>query len=232
MPHDSLTILFEDDDILVVGKPGGLATQAPRPFDSLEARIRSYLVRHAPPHRIPYLGIPHRLDRCVSGVMVFAKRVKAARRLAKQFERREVTKQYLAIVPGHLVEDHGTWRDHIRKIPEVARAELVADNHPEARDAVLHYKVAARRETASLLRIELETGRMHQIRVQAAARDLPIWGDETYGSRVPFGFPTDDPRKRWIALHALDLSFRHPRSGGSSRHSAPLPDCWPAWGYV
>ncbi len=225
--NDHLTILFEDDDILLVSKPGGLATQAPRPFDSLEARIRSYLLGQVPPDRAPYLGVPHRLDRCASGVMVFAKRVKAARRLAKQFERREVTKLYLAIVNGNLVENRGTWRDHLRKIPDVARAEIVSESHPDARVAVLHYTVATRKDSTCLLRIQLETGRMHQIRVQSASRGLPILGDETYGSNVSFGPVADEPRGRWIALHALELGFQHPRSREHLRHMAPLPACWP-----
>jgi 23S rRNA pseudouridine1911/1915/1917 synthase len=223
--NDHLTILFEDDDILLVSKPGGLATQAPRPFDSLEARIKSYLLG---PDRAPYLGVPHRLDRCSSGVMVFAKRVMAARRLAKQFERREVTKLYLAIVNGNLVENRGTWRDHLRKIPDVARAEIVSESHPDARVAVLHYTVVTRKGSRCLLRIQLETGRMHQIRVQSASRGLPILGDETYGSNVSFGPAADEPRGRWIALHASELGFQHPRSRENLRHIATLPACWPA----
>ena len=85
----NLDIIFEDDQILLVNKPAGIGTQAPRQFDSLEARVREYLVSLEPEHT-PYLGIPHRIDRCVSGLVVFAKRKKAAQRLAKQFERREV----------------------------------------------------------------------------------------------------------------------------------------------
>ena len=228
MPEKNhLTILFEDDDVLLISKPGGLATQAPRPFDSLEARIRSYLLGQIPPDRIPYLGIPHRLDRCASGVMVFTKRVKAARRLAKQFERREVRKSYFALVHGNLVEDQGTWQDYLRKIPNVARAEVVTEGHPDARAAVLHYTVASRNHSTCLLQIQLETGRMHQIRVQAASRGLPIWGDEMYGSNVSFGPPSDEPRERWIALHASELGFQHPKSRENLRYIAPLPACWP-----
>ncbi len=143
------------------------------------------------------------------------------------FERREVTKLYLAIVNGNLVETRGTWRDYVRKIPDVARAEIVSESHPDARDAVLHYTVATREHSRCLLRIQLETGRMHQIRVQAASRGLPILGDETYGSHVSFGPPTDAPRERWIALHASELGFQHPRSRENLRHMAPLPACWP-----
>ena len=223
----SLSIVFEDDHVLVVNKPGGLATQAPQPFDSLEARIRAYLQGATPLDRMPYLGIPHRLDRCASGAVVFAKRRKAAQRLSKQFERREVGKIYLALVSGHVTGAQGTWRDYLRKLPGIARGEVVASDHPEARLAVLRYVVRQHHASHCCLRVQLETGRMHQIRIQAASRGFPVLGDDTYGSDVSFGPAAETPRDRWIALHASELSFKHPRSGEVQRFVAPLPGCWP-----
>ena len=129
---------------------------------------------------------------------------------------------------GNLVENRGTWRDYLRKIPDVARVEIVSESHPDARVAVLHYTVVTRKGSRCLLQIQLETGRMHQIRVQSASRGLPILGDETYGSNDLFGPSADEPRGRWIALHASELGFQHPRSRENLRHIATLPACWPA----
>ena len=135
-------ILLEDGPVLVVDKPGGLATQAPPQFDSLEARVKRFLkTRGRKPGKV-YLGVPHRLDRPSSGALVFAKHSRAARRLAEQFEGTHGAK----VVPGNCCGAiwacwQGTWTDHIRKIPDVARAEIVPPNHPDGRQATMHYEV-------------------------------------------------------------------------------------------
>lgn len=227
-PHTQIDILLEDGPVLVVNKPGGLLTQAPPGIDSLEARIKSFLKhRDAKPGKV-YLGVPHRLDRPASGAMVFAKHSRAARRIAEQFEGRLVQKTYLAIVAGEVAPAAGTWTDHIRKVPDRAEAQIVPPNHPDGREAVLHYDVLSTLASpaASVLRITLETGRMHQIRVQAAARGHPLFGDAQYGSAVPFGPREDDARRRWIALHAVRLAFRHPMTREPVAVEAPLPEPW------
>ena len=221
-------ILLEDGPVLVVAKPGGLATQAPAQFDSVEARIKRFLkARDDKPGNV-YLGVPHRLDRPSSGALVFAKHRRAALRIAEQFEGRMVQKSYLAIVAGELAEPSGTWTDHIRKVPNAAQAEIVPPDHSEGRQATLHYQVVAQLESplASVLKLSLETGRMHQIRVQAASRGHPLWGDEQYGSGISFGPATDDPRARWIALHARHLAFKHPMTYERTCVEAPLPEPW------
>jgi 23S rRNA pseudouridine1911/1915/1917 synthase len=161
---------------------------------------------------------------------VFATRVKAARRLARQFENRTVKKTYWAFVQGDVQPQAGAWRDHLRKVPEVARAEIVAATETGARQAVLHYEVCWRNPQGSLLRIELETGRMHQIRLQAASRGHPIWGDRQYGSPFAFGPREEDYRLRWIALHAQRIEFEHTVSRQSVSVTAPLPDIWASLG--
>ena len=218
-------VIYEDAQILIVNKPAGIGTQAPADFDSLEARIRRYQLRARadPP---PYLGIPHRLDRCVSGAMVFAKRKKAAQRLAKQFERREVDKTYHALVRGSLDPPSGEWRDWLRKIPDQPRAEIVDQQHDEGRLAILHYQVEHTAREVSQLRITLETGRMHQIRVQCGYRGFPILGDEIYGSRESFGPDCAHARERAIALHASEISFVHPKTREKVSFRAPLPTYW------
>jgi 23S rRNA pseudouridine1911/1915/1917 synthase len=226
MKPEGFDLLYEEGPCLVVSKLGGMLTQGPPGIDSLECRIKDFLKqRDSKPGRV-YLGVPHRLDRPVSGALVFCKHVRATRRVAEQFERREVEKTYWALVEGHVSPAEGTWTDHMRKIPGVAQAELVEPAHPDARQAILHYRRLAVFADASLLEIRLETGRMHQIRLQAAARDHFVWGDELYGSRFAFGPPSDDPRCRWIALHAFSLRLRHPMTREIVFQQSPLPQPW------
>jgi 23S rRNA pseudouridine1911/1915/1917 synthase len=247
-----LDIIFEDDHLLVVHKPAGISTQAPAGIESLEVRVREYLTelsplgrepgegtggapensRHPHPGPLPegegekrkrlYLGLPHRLDRPVSGAIVFAKTIKAARKISKQFERRRVRKIYWAAVEGIVEPPEGTWTDTLRKLPGEAKVEVVAADHPEGQHAVLHYRTIGRTPHGSLLEIELETGRMHQIRIQAASRGWPVNGDAQYGSRVPFGEQFDDLRQRAIALHARQLSFVPPGATEAATFTAPL----------
>lgn len=221
-----IDIIFEDEYILVVNKPAGIGTQAPRPYDSLETRVRHYLEASSESVRKVYLGIPHRIDRCVSGAIVFAKRKKSAQRLAKQFERRQVDKRYVAIVIGAMSSPSGTWQDSMRKVPDQARAELVPADHEHAKSAILHYQVLNSGPTVSRLSIRLETGRMHQIRLQCGARGHAILGDALYGSETAFGKAFVHDRDRQIALHAEELTFEHPRSREQVSFTAPLPPAW------
>ncbi len=185
-------ILYEDGPCLAVCKPPGVATQAPPGIDSIEARIKAFLRRRDdPPHEI-YLAVPHRLDRPASGAMIFATRRRAAQKLAKQFENRTVKKVYWALVEGRPDPLAGTWRDFVRKVYGKPQAEIVAADHPEAKLAVLHYRTLASNDDWSWLEIELETGRTHQIRVQAASRGHAVLGDLQYGSKIPFGPPFED----------------------------------------
>ncbi|MBP87660.1 MAG: RNA pseudouridine synthase [Planctomycetaceae bacterium] len=226
MEPNDFDLLYEEGPCLVVSKPAGILTQAPPGIDSLEVRIKQFLkVRDDKPGKV-YLGVPHRLDRPVSGAMVFAKHVRAARRLCDQFQGRTIEKTYWALVEGCVEQDDGTWEDEIRKVPNEARAELVDGSQPDRRTAVMHFQVMERLPTATFLTMRLETGRYHQIRVQSAARGYPIVGDDLYGSQAAFGPQTDDRRTRWIALHAYSLSFRHPMSGERHLISSPLPDLW------
>ena len=178
-------ILDEEGPCLVVAKPAGLLTQAPPYIDSLERRIKQFLKqRDEKPGRV-YLGVPHRLDRPVSGVLVMARHVRAARRLSEQFERRMVDKTYWALLEGVVAGGEGTWIDAVRKIPDQAQAEIVAANDPDGRQAVLHYRVRQRWPTHTFVELTLETGRFHQIRIQAASRGWPVLGDLRYGASMP-----------------------------------------------
>jgi len=223
-------ILYEEGPCLAVAKPGGLLTQAPPGIDSLETRVKQYFKqRDNKPGRV-YLGVPHRLDRPVSGVLVLARHVRAARRLSEQFAGRLVRKIYWALLEGRLEPDQGEWVDYVRKIPDVAQAEIVARNHADARIAVLRYVVLRHAGDVTWAAIELETGRTHQIRVQAAGHGHPVVGDIQYGATLPFGPACEDPRDRCIALHARSLAFQHPMTRTTQAVTAPLPKIWQSHG--
>jgi RluA family pseudouridine synthase len=223
-----LDILYDNGPCLVVNKPSGLLTQAPAGIDSLEVQIKAFYREREgkPPDANIYLGICHRLDRPVSGAIVFARHERAARRLSKQFENRTVTKSYWAFVEGVVAPDEGTWTDFLHKRHGMAQAEVVDASHPAAKHAVLHYRVKWQGPRGSWLEIELETGRTHQIRVQAASRGHPVIGDSQYGSTQLFGATDLEIRDRPIALHARQLGFRHPMTEEDVNVVAPLPGDW------
>ena len=225
MTERELEILYESDACLAVSKPPGLLTQAPPGIDSLEVRIKAYLAGEEEPGTV-YLGVPHRLDRPASGALVFGKTRRATRKLAQQFERRLVRKVYWACVAGEVTPAAGTWRDFVRKVPDQARAEVVGPDHPDAQVAVLHYRTLGARPWGSWLVIELETGRTHQVRVQAASRGHPVLGDFQYGSTVRFGPQPEDKRLRAIGLHARSLTFRHPKTREEISVTAPVSPDW------
>jgi len=220
-------ILFEDNHCLAVAKPAPLLTQGvPAGIPTLEAWVKDYLKEKYHKAGNVYLGIPHRLDRPVSGVVLFARNTKAARRLAEQFRERQVTKVYWAAVEGDVQPAQGTWEDWLRKLPEESRTERVDPGTPGARQAVLVYRCLQACEGGKLLEFRPTTGRMHQIRLQAALRGWPIRGDVLYGAKLPFGPPADLPRERIIALHARSLTFQHPIRYEPLTVTAPLPSSW------
>jgi 23S rRNA pseudouridine1911/1915/1917 synthase len=228
-------IIYEHGPVLGVIKPAGVATQAPAPFESLETRIKNYLREREGKSGNLYLAIPHRLDRPVSGAMVFARHVRAARKISTQFEERRVKKIYWALVSGTVTPERGAWIDHLRKVYGHPKAEVVAADHPEAREAVLHYEVRGQGQIASgqiisWLQVRLETGRTHQVRIQAASRGWPILGDELYGSQIPFGPVVEEPRERAIALHARSLALKHPMTQEPVELVAPVPEYWDTLG--
>lgn len=227
-PMDELgfDVLYDEGPCLVVAKPAGVLTQAPPSIDSLELRIKSWLQRRRESEESIYLGVPHRLDRPASGAMVFGTTRRATRRLAEQFEARTVEKVYWACLQGQIGGVSGVWVDRIRKVPDEPRAEIVSDEHPEGRSAALRWRRLHSGPWGTLLEIELETGRMHQVRVQAAHRGYPLLGDAMYGSTLPFGPQHADWRLRAIALHARRLAFEHPTTRQRLSLTAPLPSPW------
>jgi 23S rRNA pseudouridine1911/1915/1917 synthase len=231
---DPLHILFEDNHCLAVCKPAPLLTQGVPPgIPTLEALAKAYLKERYRKAGNVYLGIPHRLDRPVSGVVLFARNTKAARRLAEQFQDRQVQKVYWAVVEptadGRLPPLEGEWEDWLLKVREEARTERASADTPGARRAVLRFRRLRETAGGSLLEIEPVTGRMHQIRVQAAGRGWPVRGDVLYGARLPFGPEAELPRDRVIALHGRSLTFLHPIRYEPVTVTAPLPAAWGEW---
>jgi 23S rRNA pseudouridine1911/1915/1917 synthase len=223
-------ILYEDNHCLAVSKPAPLLTQGPPGVPSLEAQVKAYLKDRYHKAGNVYLGIPHRLDRPVSGVVLFARNTKAARRLAEQFCERQVRKVYRAAVEGDVQPVEETWEDWLLKVADQARAQRVAPDTPGARRAVLRYRRLQAGLGWTLLELTPETGRMHQLRVQAAVRGWPVCGDVLYGARRPFGPPAELPRDRVIALHARSLTFLHPIRYEPLTVTAPLPETWGEFG--
>jgi 23S rRNA pseudouridine1911/1915/1917 synthase len=243
------SVLYESAGVIAVLKPAGLPTQAPAGIESVESWLRRRLHGDA---GSGYLGVPHRLDRAVSGVLLLASTPRAARKLSRQFERRQVEKTYAAIVActagaaTHVAAlDQATaetggdveWRDVVEKVPDEPRARLADRPGPAAREAVTTVRIAGRPPTPAggLPRLFLElaplTGRMHQLRLQAALRGMPVVGDELYGGgHEAVGGPpaaAADPRSRPIALHAWRIGFADPDTGLPVSVEAPLPADWP-----
>lgn len=221
-----MRILYEEGPCLVVLKPAGVLTQAPPGIDSLEARLKELFKRRDDRTGNVYLGVPHRIDRPASGAIVFGKHARATRRLADQFEARSVKKVYWALTEGRVTPEAGTWEDFVRKIHGHPQAEIVGEAETGARKAILHYQTVGTTPLGSWLTIDLESGRTHQVRLQAASRGWPLVGDRMYGASEPFGEQFSDERLRAIALHSRVLGFRHPVSQAWVEVTAPLSTAW------
>jgi 23S rRNA pseudouridine1911/1915/1917 synthase len=244
--RDHLSILFEDEHCLVLGKPAGQFTQggwAPEGELTLETAVRRYL-DPADPGSV-YLGIVHRLDRPTSGVILWAKTEKAARRLSIQFQKRLVLKEYWAIVelndstenvgqPASQLDDaeeagHHVWIDWLMRPDKAGLVSAVDPATPGAREALTRLRrdrPVSLPDRSAWLRLWPQTGRTHQLRIQAARRGTPILGDTAYGARRRL----NDPER--IALHARALVLEHPISGCKLNLVAPLPSWWRSEGIV
>ena len=208
--ESSVNIVYEQRGVVVFNKPAGLLTQAPPGIDSLETRARNFLRARDELGAKFYLTPVHRLDRPVSGIVVFARNVRAAKRISAQFQERTVDKSYLSIVEGKPNPPQGTLTHFMRKIPDQAKSEIAEEGQPDTKFAKLEYILLEDKPGVSKVSIKLHTGRTHQIRLQFATAGHPIAGDSLYGSTRDFGEQTVDLRKRQIALHSWKIKFRHP----------------------
>ena len=191
-----INILYEDNHLLVVEKKAGVLSQSdgtntPDMLTILKEYIKE---KYNKPGNV-YLGLVHRLDKNVGGVMVFAKTSKAARRLSETIRNREFKKTYLAVCKG-ILDSNGKYQDYLKRVGY--RSEV--SNSKDGKLASLNYQVLAVKDNNSLVKINLETGRHHQIRVQFAYHNHPLLGDEKYGSKGKYP----------LALFAYKLEFAHP----------------------
>lgn len=198
-----IPILYEDNHLLLVSKPPNVPAQEDesKDMDMLTYLKQDIKERYQKPGNV-YLGLVHRLDRPVGGVMVFAKTSKAASRLSNTIRKNEMEKIYLAIVRG-VPDNNGTLTDYLLKDKNKNKTEVVSKNKKGAKEAILTYEVLETFEDLSLVKINLITGRSHQIRVQFASRGYPLYGDQKYGSDV------NKPGQQ-IALWSYKLKFPHP----------------------
>lgn len=216
-------ILFEDNHLLAVIKPPGLVTMGVKEGEpSLLALAREYIKhKYQKPGNV-YLGAMSRLDAPVSGVMLFARTSKAAARLTEQFKSRTVDKTYWAIVEGNTPPE-GHCVDWLAEDERHRKMHIVRPDTSGAREAKLSFRLLERLKQGSLLEIQLETGRKHQIRLQMAHLGHAVLGDRKYGARL--GFPEG------IALHARRLIVEHPvKPGTRVELVAPLPAVWRRYG--
>jgi 23S rRNA pseudouridine1911/1915/1917 synthase len=214
-----LQIVYEDDWLLVLNKPPGLLAvplarrdEAPSVYDHVEDHLRTRGKRR--PH------VVHRIDRDTSGLVVFAKHVRAQDRLKDQFRRREPDRIYLAIVYGHPAPREGTWRDHLVWDEEALIQKETHPRDPRAKEAISDYRVLETFADTSLIEVRLHTGKRNQIRLQARLRGHTLVGEQRYvfgpASLRAIVFPRQ-------ALHAWRLAFRHPDDDRQLRFEAPLP---------
>jgi 23S rRNA pseudouridine1911/1915/1917 synthase len=199
---DRLRVLYEDNHLLGLFKPAGVLVQGDRTGDVTLLEIAKQYIKDAydKPGKV-YLGLVHRLDRPVSGVVLYARTSKAASRVVKEFQQRRVEKRYLAVTTGLVPQDSGELSCYVERVH--LKSRIAARASETAKEAILTYQVLARGDNSSLLEIEPKTGRHHQIRVQLAELGYPVIGDVKYGAGEML------PDKS-IALHAYMLAVKHP----------------------
>lgn len=207
-----LTINYEDKDIIVAVKPVGMESQSSRGFSAdMVSEIKKHIHRSSTIKGEPYVGVIHRLDKPVSGLMVYAKTKKAAAILSDAVQKGLITKQYLTVVCGKPVDNVGKYVDYLLKLDGENLSKIVDKGITGGKLSELDYRVLATRiigdEELSLAEIDLLTGRHHQIRVQFAGHGTPLWGDNRYNPRFAGG------RRGDIGLAAWRLSFDHPLTG-------------------
>ncbi len=208
-------ILYEDNHIIVVDKKINIPVQEDESKDlDLLTIIKKYLKDKYKKHGNVYLGLVHRLDRPVGGVMVFAKTSKAAARLSEQVRTHKISKKYYAVVEGNLAKE-GTLKDYLLK----DRNHNIVKVDSRGKEAELSYKLICSKQNLNLVDIDLKTGRSHQIRVQFASRNNPLYGDQKYNRQAHVG--------EQIALYAYSLSLYHPITKELMTFTQPLPDRYP-----
>ncbi len=227
LPEDiPLDVVYEDDDMLVVNKPKGMVVH-PAPGNHTGTLVNALLCHCGKSlsgiNGVLRPGIVHRIDKDTSGLLLVAKNDMAHRSLAEQIQAHSLTREYRAIVYGNLKDDTGTVNAPIGRHPSERKKMVVCLNGPGAREAVTHYFVEERLQGFTYLRLRLETGRTHQIRVHMAYTGHPVAGDPVYGPKKII------TQLNGQCLHAGLIGFIHPRSGEYMEFSESLPEYFSAF---
>ena len=209
----NLEIIFEDDDILVVEKPAGLLSVATNKMesDTLHSRCLDYIKTK---HHSNWCYIVHRLDRETSGIMIFALSKQNKEYLQEQFAERSIYRTYFALVEGKLPRKHGTEIEWLLEDKNL-RVKKVKPNTKSSKEAITHWEVVKENQSTSLVRIAIDTGRRHQIRMAMKSLGSPVVGDDLHGAKT-------DPMGR-ICLHASSLEFLHPQTDEPVRFETRVP---------
>jgi 23S rRNA pseudouridine1911/1915/1917 synthase len=221
----SPSVLYEDNHLLVLEKPACLPCVPDASEDeSLLDWGKQYVKEAYDKPGAVFLGVVHRLDRPVSGVVLFARTSKAADRLSAQFRERTVEKTYLGVTTGPAPTESGLLEQWLRKDTDANRVHIAAEGEEGARSAVTEWRALERRGDLTLLELKPRTGRPHQLRVACKSLGAPLAGDLKYGAREPL------PDKS-IALHAAQLAFDHPTREERLEFKASPPDAeiWKGW---
>ena len=215
---ENLQVLFEDNHIIIVNKRSGDITQGDKTGDKpLSEVVKEYLKdKYNKPGNV-YLGVVHRLDRPTSGIIVFARTSKALERLNKMLRDKTINKTYWAVVKNHPKKEKDTLISYLKKNPKNNKSSVFNKEIIGSKKAILHYKVIKKLDNYSLLEVDLETGRHHQIRAQLSYIGCSIKGDLKYG----FNRSNKDGS---IHLHAKKIEFTHPVTKEKIMISAPTPN--------
>jgi 23S rRNA pseudouridine1911/1915/1917 synthase len=202
-------IIFEDRDIIVVEKEAGIPVQSARiGTKDMVSILKNYLVNQTADGKEPYVGVIHRLDQPVEGILVFAKTPVAAKELSKQIANQKMKKKYLAVVCGENLVQEEVLEDYLVKDGRNNLSRVVLSKEKGAKLAKLFYRVKKTMDETSLIEIDLFTGRHHQIRVQMAHHKMPLLGDRKYSTSLRVSHSSDS-----LALCAYSLEFTHPMTG-------------------
>ncbi len=229
----ALDIICEDGPVIAVNKPNGLISQgAPPGQENLIEQVKDYIkLKYDKPGNV-YLGVTHRLDRPVSGVVVFSRNSKCAARISEQFAQRTVEKRYLAVLETPPEQPEGKLEDWLFRVPDESRVIISREHNTQAKPANLSYQTIAVKQGKALVSILLGTGRMHQIRIQFGSRGYPIIGDLQYGAKQHFpGFQNAPRSEEPIALHAWRLKLKHPIRYDDLTITAKIPESWKRLGF-
>ncbi len=211
-----INILYEDEYIIVCEKPAGVATQTKRLGQAdMESLLKNYRVGKG---ETPYIGVVHRLDQPVRGVMVFAKTKEAAAGLSRQVQSKMADKFYYALTDGVPEKKKGTLENYLLRDGKTNTSKVVSKTTEGAKLARLDYEVLAQNKTNAILRVQLDTGRHHQIRVQLSNAGIPIAGDTKYNFKAAM-----ERGQYGLALCAYKIGFKHPETHKKMEFEIPMP---------